>query len=61
MNVLGQVAALFRVSFISPREPFDGRAEFIDRIPVQVILTRLPGRNGLIPPLLKVVVRDGSF
>jgi len=24
MNVLAQVAALFRVRFVSPREPFDG-------------------------------------
>ena len=45
MNVLAQVAALFRVSFIGPREPFERRSEFIDRFPVLAILIRLAGRD----------------
>jgi len=41
MNLLDQVAALFRVSLVRPRQPFERAAVFVRRIPVQVILARL--------------------
>ena len=41
MKVLAQVAALFRVSLVCPREPFQSGTELGRRIPVQAGLARL--------------------
>jgi hypothetical protein len=47
MNILAEVAALFQVSFIGPREPVERRSELIQRVPIEGILIRLSGRDGL--------------
>ena len=47
MNLLDQVAALFRVDLVRPREPFERGTVFVRRVPVQVILARLSVQDGL--------------
>src|ERR1700721_1607407 len=47
MDVLAQVAALLWVSLVGARKPFERGTVFIRRDPVQVILARCPGRDGL--------------
>ena len=45
MHLLDQVAALFRVSLVRAGEPFKRRPILVHRIPVQVILAHLAGRD----------------
>ena len=47
MNLLDQVATLFRVSLVRSREPFERGTVFVRRVPVQVILARLSVQDGL--------------
>jgi hypothetical protein len=46
MDVLDQVAALLRVSFVGYGQPFECGPELSHCVPVQVILIRLFGGNG---------------
>ena len=34
VNILAQIAALLRISFVGPREPFERRSELIHRIAI---------------------------
>lgn len=47
MNILGEVAPLFQISFVGPREPFECGSELFHGLPVEVILARLPSQDGL--------------
>ena len=49
MNVLTQVAPLFRVSFVGPREPLERRPELLNCLAIEVILICGSSRNGLFP------------
>jgi len=45
MDLLDQVTALFGVNLVCAREPFERRTVLVRRVPVQVILARLAGRD----------------
>src|SRR5665213_1681425 len=47
MDILAQVTALLRIRLVGARKPFERRTVFFHCIPVQVLVTRRPGRNGL--------------
>jgi hypothetical protein len=38
MNILTQVAPLFRVSFVGPREPLERPPKLLNRVAIEVIL-----------------------
>ena len=61
MNVLTQVAPLFRVSFVGPREPLERRPELLNYLAIEVILICGSSRNGLFPSTLKVVAGARTF
>lgn len=49
MNVLGKIAALFRIGFVSSSEAIEGGSESIYRLPVQGILIRWSRRDCFAP------------
>jgi hypothetical protein len=50
VNLLGEVATLVRVGLIGAREPFERGTVLVRRVPVEVILTCLSGRDDYVPP-----------
>ncbi len=61
MDFLDEVAPLFRVGFVGPRQPFQRGAVLVRGFPVAIMPARVFVQDGPVSPISKVVGAIRSF